>query len=296
MNRKAGVMWKTKDVYVLIKTAQQQNRLRCEEISSQPWEVINIGLYPNGRWQFCYTFKDGRLHGKGRLWYDKGQLHREDTFHKGILHGVTRTWFPDGQIQNLIHYTNGAFDGMRREWYLNGRLKLECSYHMNLLEGTATQWHPNGMIKERMVYSEGQCHGLCTEFDINGQIISKEIYIRGVRMTGKIKRLLGSGKLSARHLVRMNNPTIRRVCLKELGYARFAASMPHEILDHREEEELIKVNWHLQEEPLYLVKVKCPTTGAFYTLRVAQDVRTVKQAIAWTFGLNEEEYQLREEG
>jgi hypothetical protein len=44
------------------------------------------------------------------------------------------------------------------------------------------------------------------------------------------------------------------------------------------------------EEPIFLVKVKDPSLQVYYMLRVPPNVRTCKEAIAWTFGLSSEEY------
>ena len=59
--------------------------------------------------------------------------------------------------------------------------------------------------------------------------------------------------------------------------------------------DLVKIDWNKEEEPLCLVKVRCPSTGAFYTLRVPPKTKTVKEAVAWTFGISEEKYILEQE-
>ena len=88
----------------------------------------------------------------------------------------------------------------------------------------------------------------------------------------------------------MKNAEIRRICLEELGYARFLSQVDHQVIEKDGEYELVRIDWHKNEEPICLVKVKCPSTGAFYTLRVPLDMKTVKQAVAWTFGLKPSQY------
>ena len=241
------------------------------------------------------TVKRGRLHGMARSCYDNGQIKREDPFHKGRLHGPQRTWYADGQIKSEVHYTNGCLDGRKHDWYPDGRLKSECFYRMKKLEGPLLEWYPNGLIQEQGNYLESKRHGIWKEYDDNGSLLSKQLYIRGVRFNGKIQRLLNSGRLSAKHILKMQNTAVRRICLEEFGYGRFLMDVEHEIIDQDRSHELARVNWNTDEEPLYLVKVKCPSTGAFYTLRVPPDVRTVRQAVAWTFGLSGHEYQPEEE-
>ena len=109
-------------------------------------------------------------------------------------------------------------------------------------------------------------------------------------MTGDLGERIEKGNLTAKLILRIANTAVRRICLEEFGYARFLAELPHQILDRSGEYELVKIDWHKREEPIYLVKVKCPSTGAFYTLRVPATMKTVKEAIAWTFDVNEGEY------
>jgi hypothetical protein len=66
--------------------------------------------------------------------------------------------------------------------------------------------------------------------------------------------------------------------------------MPHEVLHQDGNCELVRIDWHQREKSIFLVKVKCPSTGAFYTLRVPPATKTVKAGVAWTFGVKAIEY------
>ena len=87
---------------------------------------------------------------------------------------------------------------------------------------------------------------------------------------------------------------LRRICLQEMGYARFLAGIKYDTIDRRRNLELIRVNWRRGEEPLCLIKVKCPSAGVFYALRVPPDIKTVPEAVAWTFDLSDREYRPEE--
>ncbi|HLF18789.1 MAG TPA: toxin-antitoxin system YwqK family antitoxin [Candidatus Omnitrophota bacterium] len=282
-------------VYALLEETHRKGQLFIQISPFDPSLVINIGLHPNAREKFRYTIKNGRLHGLGRLWYDTGQLEREDPFHKGVLHGAQRSWYRNGQIKTEINIMNNQYHGIRREWYPSGQLMLECVYRMNRLEETLTEWHPNALLKERGRYREGLRHGIWQEYDDEGRRAVKQLYVRGMRYTGRAKRLLDSGKIYAKDIIRCQNTALRRILLEEFGLERFLAQMKGEILDRDGEQELVKINWRKDEEPLVLVKVRCPSTSVFYTLRVPPTVKTVREAIAWTFGLEAEVYVLEEE-
>jgi len=49
------------------------------------------------------------------------------------------------------------------------------------------------------------------------------------------------------------------------------------------------------DEPLVMVYVKDPSTDRYYFIRVPPDMRTVKEAVAWTFGMDELDYQPKKE-
>jgi hypothetical protein len=99
-----------------------------------------------------------------------------------------------------------------------------------------------------------------------------------------------TGKFQAKDIIKIRNVAARRLLLEEFGYERFLAQLEHAILDVDGDNELVKIDWRKDEEPVHLVKVRCPSTGAFYALRVPPRMKTVKQAIAWTFRMKKDEY------
>jgi len=284
-----------RDIFYLLESFRQNGRLHTYSDPTDASVVINAGCYLDGQQMFRFTLKEGKLHGKGRLWYENGQPMREESFHHGRRHGIQRLWYRNSQMKSETFFLNGQYEGRKREWYANSQMKSEYFYKWNILEGPMTEWYSSGLIREQGYYREGLRHGIWKEFDEDGKIHGKEMFIRGVRMEGYIHRLLNSRRLSARHILRIKNASVRRLFLEELGYERFLAGMEHEILHSDGEYQLVKINWHPQEEPIYLVKVQCPSTTAFYTLRVPPHVKTVREAVAWTFGLSENQYLPQEE-
>jgi hypothetical protein len=159
------------------------------------------------------------------------------------------------------------------------------------MHGTNVEWFSTGGIRYRSGYVDGRKHGEEEEWDENGYLISSTWHLRGVKVSKKMVRALESGAMTAGMIASIKNAEVRRVCLEEFGYARFLAEVEHEIVDMDGDQELVRVSWHVREEDLWLVKVKCPSTGAFYTLRVPPGMKTVKQAVAWTFGGPENRYK-----
>lgn len=97
-------------------------------------------------------------------------------------------------------------------------------------------------------------------------------------------------KLTARDIIRCRNAEIRRLLLEMFGYEKFVSQLRGRIINRNGKSELILINWHKDEELIAVVKVQDSTTGANYILRVHPTMRTCKEAIAWTFNMDADEY------
>ena len=281
--------------YTEIGHAWLKGRLQYVYTSPDKSSAECIGYYESGALKFRYAIVHEKLHGIGRNYYENGQLEAEEIYDQEVLDGIVRRWYPTGELLSEISYKQGMYHGYQKEWYRNGRLKHYHFYVNDRQEGVWSEWYDDGNFKEQVPFRDGLHHGILKRWDADGKAETQKVFIRGVLIPGKINKLINSGGLSAQHILSIRNTAIRRVCLEELGYARFLTQVPHEMLDKDDECELVKINWHKREEPIFLVKVKCPSTGAFYALRVPPHMKTVKKAIAWTFGMREEEYKPQQE-
>ena len=265
---------------------------RLKYIYTSPDKSIGecIGYYENGGMKFHYTVVNEKLHGAGRTYYENGRLEKEEFYNNDLLDGPRRYWYPSGELSMESFYKQGMFHGSRKEWHRNGKLKRQQLYVDDRATGVWCEWYDDGTLKEEVSYRDGLRHGVLKQWGPDGKIRSKKKYIRGVLISGTLNKLINSGELSAQYILSICNIAIRRVCLEEFGYARFLTQVPHQVLDKGGDQELVKINWHKREEPIFLLKVKCPSTGAFYTLRVPPLMQRVRQAVAWTFGVKEGEY------
>jgi len=249
-----------------------------------------LGYHLNGNLKFKYFLVNSELHGSCKFWDEEGHLSLEETYAKGMLQGVRRKWYLNCNLESEEYYEKGLRQGVSKLWYLDGKLRCQCVYLNGRRHGLSLEWHPNGKLFQRKGYESGLLHGVCEQRDENGNIKEKKIYSRGVLVPPKVQEIINSGKLTAQFILKIRNTGLRRICLEQFGYGRFLNQMPHEIIHREEDCELVRIAWHKREEAVCLVKVKCPSTGAFYTLRVPPSMKRVKQAIAWTFGKKEEEY------
>jgi hypothetical protein len=91
------------------------------------------------------------------------------------------------------------------------------------------------------------------------------------------------------------NLEMRRVLLERFGIERFMLSAHTEVVDSDQDaggpRQLLRVQFD-GGEALLCVAVQCPSTGNRYVLRVPPQIRTCRQAVAWTAGFtNPDDYQ-----
>ncbi|MBF0523360.1 MAG: hypothetical protein HQL24_09950 [Candidatus Omnitrophica bacterium] len=231
------------------------------------------------------------------------QIRSKYTWFNGDLQYVSKSneeaeavsYYPNGRLKFKYPLRNSSLEGLCVVWFEDGNKMSEEVYAQGRLHGSIRHWHENGMIKSQCQYRFGFPHGIRKEYDQDGKLISQKLLLRAEAVPKYLEELLKSNSLEAKHIVKIRNAEIRRILLEDMGYERFLQQLPHEVIHKEGEQDLVRVNLHHEEEPLVLVKVRCPSTGAFYTLRVPPGMKTVKEAVAWTFGVDEKEYFPEEE-
>lgn len=98
--------------------------------------------------------------------------------------------------------------------------------------------------------------------------------------------LLVREDLKPEEILKANNAEVRRYLIKRVGYENIKDSVKAEVLHIDGHNELLKFN----TGEMY-VKVRDSSTEREYLLFVEGNHKTCRSAIAWTFGLREEEYQ-----
>jgi hypothetical protein len=92
-------------------------------------------------------------------------------------------------------------------------------------------------------------------------------------------------------LLEEDNAELRRVLIQEIGYGRICQDLQATELDSWQEYTFLKID-NADVEPIYLLKMTCPSTGFIHALRVPPDVKSARQAIRWVnWGIDPEEFQ-----
>ncbi|NER38077.1 MAG: hypothetical protein F6J93_29655 [Oscillatoria sp. SIO1A7] len=85
-------------------------------------------------------------------------------------------------------------------------------------------------------------------------------------------------------VIEENNAEIRRVLIQEIGYDRICQELQATEVDEWEEYTLLKIKNFIDNidwEPIYLLKMTCPSTRFIHALRVPPNMRSAYDAICW---------------
>lgn len=98
----------------------------------------------------------------------------------------------------------------------------------------------------------------------------------------------------AQWLLTEDNAELRRVLIQGIGYARICQELQVIELDTWAEYTLLKIDADVDEEPIYLLKMTCPTTGFIHALRVPPEMKSAHEAICWVnWGIAPEEFAIQ---
>ncbi len=91
-------------------------------------------------------------------------------------------------------------------------------------------------------------------------------------------------------LLEEKNAELRRALVHGIGYDRICQELQATELDSWAEYSLLKID-NADVEPIYLLKMICPSTEYIHALRVPPDMRSAREAIRWVnWGIDPEEF------
>ncbi|MFH7025567.1 MAG: DUF6745 domain-containing protein [Heteroscytonema crispum UTEX LB 1556] len=98
----------------------------------------------------------------------------------------------------------------------------------------------------------------------------------------------------AKWLLEENNAELRRVLIQGIGYSRIIEELQATELDSYQEYRLLKIDNEVDVEPIYLLKMVCPSTGFIHVLRVPPSVKSAREAICWVnWGVAPEDFAVQ---
>lgn len=101
----------------------------------------------------------------------------------------------------------------------------------------------------------------------------------------------------AEWILEENNAELRRVLLQRIGYDRICQELQAVELDSWREYTLLRIDRIIDDidrQPIYLLKMTCPSTGLIHALRVPPALQSARQAIRWVnWGVDPERFALQ---
>lgn len=85
----------------------------------------------------------------------------------------------------------------------------------------------------------------------------------------------------AQWLLHEQNAELRRVLIQGIGYDRLCQELQAEPLDSWREYTLLRIAPTIDIEPIYLLKMICPSTGYIHATRVPPSTQSAREAIRW---------------
>lgn len=111
----------------------------------------------------------------------------------------------------------------------------------------------------------------------------------GVRLPKKYELPLEGWE--GKWLLEEKNAELRRVLIQGIGYDRLCQELEAVELDSWREYSLIRIDSQVDLEPIYLLKMTCPSTASIHATRVPPEITTAREAIRWVnWGTDPEEF------
>ena len=159
--------------------------------------------YPNGRYKYAATFRDGRPVGKVTrydetgmkymtLTYTKSDTVKATTYHRNRKisakgqylnekrEGYWRFYREDGTLIETASYSGGKLHGKRCFYFNNGNLMSVCTWVDSLREGPYVKYFISGAKEITATFSGDELNGTYTSWGADGKITSQGEYRNGV--------------------------------------------------------------------------------------------------------------------
>ena len=159
--------------------------------------------YPGGKPMAERHFREGKLDGPVKAWYEDGTpwiagAYAMDRpvgrwkaysrsgnplwsagYARGERDGPWEEWFPDGSRKSVSRYRGGKTEGRYQEWYPNGRLRLRGSCSGGRREGVEEAWYPDGGRLYAAHYAGGLLDGEFSQWHPQGKLRLRCRFARG---------------------------------------------------------------------------------------------------------------------
>lgn len=118
-------------------------------------------------------YKNGKIEGIKRSYYETGVLSSEEPYTGDLLHGVAKHYYRSGRLKTEIPYDMGSKEGLLTEYYMNGRIQDIVLFKNDKMEGLRKAYYENGNRWFEVLYDNGKEKEDKTYYETSGKLESK---------------------------------------------------------------------------------------------------------------------------
>ncbi len=116
------------------------------------------------------SYKDGKIDGICKRYYENGNLQSESVWKDGTLvqDGIKKSYHPDGSLRSIGTYVNGKRHGVLTRYHNNGQISATVTFEHGKEKGIGKLYYENGNLKATMTYKDDGST-LMKQYDENGK-------------------------------------------------------------------------------------------------------------------------------
>lgn len=107
--------------------------------------------------------------------YASGHVRRISEYRDGKLDGVVRGWYESGAPMLRYHYRNGESEGLQQVWYPSGQIFTSFHHLAGHEIGQQQMWNADGSIRSNYVIRDGRRYGLLGAMGCTGKRDSSSV-------------------------------------------------------------------------------------------------------------------------
>ena len=158
--KKQGNLFEVKDYFI---NGQLQSHGFSKSDAEDIWHGKVKYYHTNDSIQAVANYKDNKLEGYFKEYYESGELKSEFLFKENIAHGDHKIYHKNGQLYAIKTFSNGIETGEIRQFYENGNKEFEGQFDANgKKDGLWKAWNIEG--------------DLVTEYRLNHGVIDGKIF------------------------------------------------------------------------------------------------------------------------
>lgn len=105
-----------------------------------------LSYYENGQKKIEMNLKEGKKHGKIRIYFDNGNLHELQSYRNNLMSGKWEMYNLEKAKLSVAHYKRGRKHGKWKIWDDNGNLLYKLQYNRGQKTGKWKKYNSEGTI------------------------------------------------------------------------------------------------------------------------------------------------------